>query len=256
MDISNISVSRRDVWKECIQKYKYQYHLKLSPEEPEPFYFTYGSIIHRIAEEYVSNKKSISLQQITESFINGKMSIGTDREGNENYVTKIPPEYLKRMPEHLRAIERITEQVGVEGWTEYEFEYDLDPPHNRLLKGVIDRLICKNGKYWIIDYKTSKKGVWRKKTVTNDLQLRCYARVVQKQFNANASDIQAALYYLEGSELVAAKYSNQSLLDAEKELLEIYKQIEQMPPEEAWGNVGSHCSRCQFRTICTFYKIT
>lgn len=256
MELNNISVSRRDVWTECQAKYRYQYILKSEGLPPE-FYLTYGNVIHTIAEQYVANKGQRTLTEVTEDVIKGNIPIGEDKNGKKILAPKkIPPDYLKRMPEHLRSIQKITEQIGTEGWTEYSFEYDLDPPHNRRIKGVLDRLICKGGKYWIIDYKTSKKGFWRKKNVTNDLQLRCYARVVQKEFNVPAEDIKAALYYLEGSELVAAKFSNQSLIEAEQELLSVYKQIENTNPDAVWGNVGSHCGRCSYRKICTFYKMT
>ncbi|MFX5760977.1 PD-(D/E)XK nuclease family protein, partial [Acinetobacter baumannii] len=79
----------------------------------------------------------------------------------------------------------------------------------------------------IIDYKTTKKGMWRKdtNTIRKDLQLRCYGRVVQREFGAKAENIMAALYYLEGGNLVATKFTEQSLASSEKELLDAYNQI-------------------------------
>jgi ATP-dependent helicase/DNAse subunit B len=50
MNIEHISVSRYQVFVECKQKYKYRYHLAIKPDKPEPFYFTYGKIVHKIAE--------------------------------------------------------------------------------------------------------------------------------------------------------------------------------------------------------------
>jgi CRISPR/Cas system-associated exonuclease Cas4 (RecB family) len=119
----------------------------------------------------------------------------------------------------------------------------------------VDRLIEKNGKYWIIDYKTTKRGKWRKNatTIKDDLQLRAYARVVQETFNVDAKDISAALYYLEGANLMAARFSNESLLAAQKDLLKAYNQIVAMSPDDAWGRTGEHCRRCDYRKICPFY---
>lgn len=107
-------------------------------------------------------------------------------------------------------------------------------------------------------YANTQKGGWRKgpKDITSDLQLRCYARAVQRIYRAKAEDIKAALYYLEGAELVGAKFTQQSLDAVEQELLETYMAIQSMKPEEAYGNVGDHCRRCDYNKICPFYSLT
>jgi radical SAM protein with 4Fe4S-binding SPASM domain len=56
--------------------------------------------------------------------------------------------------------------------------------------------------------------------------------------------------------LVAATFSEQSLIAAEKELLRTYRQIEDTTPENAWGDVGEQCRRCDYRPICSAYRIT
>lgn len=256
MKIPHISVSRKGVWTTCQQQYKYHYHLQLPSPEPEPFYFVYGTLIHKIAEEYVINKGEKLLKEIANDVLKGVIPMDVDKNGNSIFAPKLPKEYSKRMPGHLKAIQNLSDQIGLDGETEWKFEYDLDPPNGKRIKGFIDRLIRKNDKFWIIDYKTTKKGRWRKKTVVNDLQLRCYSRVVQKQFDVPAENIKAALYYVEGGELVSAKYSNQSLLDAEQELLSTFKEIENTPPDQAWGNVTDNCNRCDYRKICPFLRIT
>jgi CRISPR/Cas system-associated exonuclease Cas4 (RecB family) len=79
--------------------------------------------------------------------------------------------------------------------------------------------------------------------------------VVQKKFNAPADKIYAALYYLEGGNLVGAQFSQQSLELVEQELLQAYKEIENSDPDKVWGNVGDHCGRCKYRKICPFYRM-
>lgn len=256
MNISGISVSRRDVWRTCTQQYKYKYHLKLEPEDPEPIHFAYGSILHKIAEVYVANRGDKSLNEITESVMNGEMPIKENKNGTKILAPKLPAAYVKSLPSHLKSIQSLCDQIGTDGETEYSFKYDLDPPYQKYITGVIDRVIIKDNKCWIIDYKTTKKGMWQKKNVREDLQLRCYSRVVQKEFNIPAENISAALYYLDGGKIVAAKFSSKSLIDAELELLDVYRQIEDMPPENAWGNVGDHCGKCDYKKICPFYRIS
>lgn len=258
MNIEHISVSRKTTWDSCQQMYKYKYHLRLESNEPTPFHFTYGKIVHFIAEKYIEERGKRTLNEVAGEVLQKKVPYEEDKDGNPVFAETLPPDYRNRLPGHLRAIEQLTSKIGLDGFLEYEFKYDLDPPNGKYVTGFIDRLIQKEDQWFIIDYKTTKRGGWRKNssTIVHDLQLRCYARVVQREFNVPAKNIHAALYYLEGANLVAATFSDESLLAAEKELLEAYNQIKNMPPEAAWGNVNEQCRRCDYRKICPFYSIT
>lgn len=260
MNIEHISVSRKGVWDLCQEQYKFKYHLKVIPDGEEPFYFVYGKIVHKIAEEYVEAGGKKLIQECATDVITGKVEIEKSKNPNEpgRKAPPIPMEYKRRLPEHMSAIKKITDQIGFDGKREYEFKYDLDPPHNRLVTGFIDRLIIRGDNYFIVDYKTTKKGNFRKtpQNIKYDLQLRTYARVVQREFGAKPENIKAALYYLEGGNLIATGFTDKSLLSAEAELLEAYRQIEALPPEKAYGNVGFHCNRCDYRKRCKFYSLT
>lgn len=256
MDINHISVSRKKAFDHCAQQYKYRYHLKIPRPGPEPFYFTYGTIVHKIAELYVQKKGAEPIGEIAADVLRGKIPI----DDNGTICPTLPEDYSKKFQKHVRSIQRLTDRIGSEGLTEHEFNYDLDPPNHKMVTGFIDRLIIKgegeNKKAFIIDYKTTKKGKWRvnSQTVLEDLQLRCYARVVQREFNIKAENIKAALYYLDGENLIAAQYNNASLEAVEQELKKAYYQIEKSDPDKVWGNVGWHCKNCDYATICTFYK--
>jgi len=251
MNISHISVSRKNLFDECPQKYKYHYHLKVPIQGTEPFYFIYGKIIHKIAEVFVEEKGKRTIGEVSQDVLRGKIEV---EDGVK--APKIPNDYKKRMPEHLRAIQVLTESMGHEGLTEHNFRYDLDPPNNKCVVGFIDRLVIKDGKAIIIDYKTTKKGKWRKNraTVTQDLQLRCYALIVHKEFGIAPEAIKAALCYLEGGEIIGAQFTAQTLENTHKELLDAYNQIQEANPDHVRGKVGYHCDRCDFRQMCPFYK--
>ena len=253
MKIDHLSVSRVGVWQLCQQQYKYRYHEKLPSLEEDPIYFIYGSIVHKIAEKYIEAKGEILISEIAENVMNGKISMD-----GKPVPKQLPTEYKNKLIEHIRAIKKISDQLGYDGETEWEFNYDLDPPNKRVVNGYIDRLVQKDDKFWILDYKTTKKGPWRKgaKDITSDLQLRTYARVVQKTFDVRAENVKAALYYLDGAELVGACFSESSLDSVERELLKYYLDIEKTNPNGVLGNVGSHCSRCDYRKICPFYSLT
>ena len=69
----HISVSRKQTWSECQQKYKYKYHLKL-PEQSQP-YFIYGKVIHKIAEIYVQEQGKRPIEEISRDCLKGKIEV-------------------------------------------------------------------------------------------------------------------------------------------------------------------------------------
>jgi len=254
MNIEHISVSREGTWQECKLRYKYKYHLRLA-EEFEPFHFTYGKIVHKIAEEYVGCKGDKSLSEVAVDVLQGNIPI--ERGITDVFAPPLPEAYQKRMPGHLRSLKTITEQIGMEGELEYHFNYDLDPPNGKFIKGFIDRIIRRNDDWFILDYKTTKKGKFRKdnNSIVHDLQLRMYARVIQKEFNVPAENIRCALYYLEGGDLIAARYTEEAIGNAEQHLLNVYNEISNMPADAAQGNVGNHCFFCPYKKRCPAYNM-
>ena len=249
----HISVSRKQTWDSCQLAYKYRYHLKLVSDEPVQPYFTYGKVVHKIAEVYVEEKGKKTIQEIASDVLNGKIPV---EEGKPTPV--LDPSYKAKLPEHLSNIKKISDQIGYDGELEWMFKYDMQPPDNHMITGVIDRLIIRDDKYFILDYKTTKKGKWRKNasTIGKDLQLRCYARVVNKVFGAKPENIRAALYYLDGGDLVSTRFTEESIVTAEQELHEAYKHIRSTNPEDTYGRVGDQCKRCDYRKICVARKLT
>ena len=252
MDIEHISVSRKQTFDECPARYKYRYHEKIVSLEPTPDYFIYGKIVHKVAEHYVKEQGKKDIGVIANEVLSGKILL--DQCG----VPVLPPTYKNKFPEHLKNVKSLSDRIGYDGHLEYEFLYDLDPPNNSFVKGVVDRLIIRGDKFFILDYKTTKKGFYRKtpNTIRKDLQLRCYGRVLQKVFGAKAENIKAALYYLEGGNLIATRFTDESLITAEQELLETYRKIKEMSPDDAYGRVGDGCRRCDYKKTCVFYSLT
>ena len=251
MNIEHISISRKSVWEQCPFLYKLKYHLKTKSPLPEPEYFAYGKIVHRIAEEYCNHKGKVLMDEICRDVLNGTIEV-EEYGGKKTTAKPLSLEYRRRLPDELRALQRLFNQIGTEGRTEYDFEFDLDPPHGRKLVGFIDFLIEEGGLFWIIDYKTTKQGPWRKDDISilEDLQLRAYAKVVQRNFKAPANKIHAALYYVQGGDLVPAQFTQKSIDEAERDLLAAYKAIEDTSPEQAYPRPADHCKRCDYRTVC------
>lgn len=250
MKIEHISVSRHGTWVECKQKYKYKYHLGIKEEE-SPFYFEYGKIVHKIAEEYVKNRGDLLLNEIANDVLQGKIEI---EEGVK--ASSLPLEYKNRFPGHLRAIETLTRKIGFDGELEWPFDLDIDPPNGKMIAGVIDRLIPKSDKCFIIDYKTTKRGRYRKTPVSirHDLQLLTYAWAVQQKLGIDIDNIRVALYYLEGANLIAGKVTQKAANEAIVELRRVYDQIKDTDPNKVVGCVGEWCKRCEYNGICPYYR--
>ena len=246
------------VWDQCKLQYKYKYHLKMEPMQPQPYHFVYGKIIHKIAEEYVKAGGKLTIQQCHDMVFNKEVPIDSDKEGNPVFAKKVNKEYKNKLPKHMLAVAHLTDKLGFGGEVEMEIKHDLDPPNGKTIQAFIDRLLINNGVYRIIDYKTTKKGRFQKteRDIVDDLQLRIYCRLIQLKYNVEAEKIMAALFYVDGSTLVPVRYSQESLERAERELLEAYDEIHEMPPENAYGNVGDHCRRCDWRKICPFWSVT
>lgn len=252
MNINHISVSRKKCFDLCAQQYRYKYHLKLASPIEEPIYFLYGSIVHKIAELYVESKGTRPIGDICNEIMRGEILL----EDGQTGPPKLPDDYMKKLTKHVKAVKNLTDKIGCDGLVEQEFKYDLDPPNNRMVTGFIDRLIIKDNKAFIIDYKTTKKGKFRvdANSVKHDIQLRMYARVVQLQYGIPAENIKAALYYVDDSSLIACQYSDESLIQVEKDILKSFKDIENADPDKVWGNVGWHCKQCEYCSLCPFYK--
>lgn len=253
MKINHLSVSRSGVWQTCPQQYKYKYHLEMQSLEEPGEWFDYGKLVHKIIEVYTKNKGERSIGDITKDVFSGKIPCDTDKNPN-----LLSDDYKRKLPDHLRSFMKLTNQIGTDGEIEWEFMFDLEPPNNKMLKGVIDRLIHKNGEIYILDYKTTKQGRFRKSrhTITDDLQLQCYCKVVSDYFKVSAENIRAALYYLDGGDLIPVKFSNKTLDNVCEKMREIYDDISKSNPDTVRGNVGSHCKFCGYRKICPFYSLT
>jgi CRISPR/Cas system-associated exonuclease Cas4 (RecB family) len=225
----------------------------MSPEGPQQPYFTYGKVVHKIAEVYVREKGLVPISSIATDVLSGKIKV----EENEDKPS-LEPSYKKKLPGHLKSIKDLTDRIGFDGETEWPFRYDMQPPDGHIITGVIDRLIPRGDKFFILDYKTTKKGKWRKNqsNIGEDLQLRCYARVVQRVFGAKPENIRAALFYLDGAELISTRFNEESVASAERELHETYKTIISTSPDDVYGRVGFQCKRCDYRKVCPFYSLT
>lgn len=251
MNIDHLSVSRTGCFEQCQQQYKYRYHLKVIPDKPEQIHFTYGKLVHKAAEVYVENQGKTPIKNIVQKLLSGEMLF----EGSQN-LGRLTADYHRKLVNHTAFIEKFTEKVGFDGDIEHKIEYDLDPPHHKIFLGFIDRLIIKNNKAIILDYKTSKNNSWRKtkKDIPYDLQLNAYALYVHEHHGIEPEDIQAALVYLEDPQVVSTNFTKERLIETKEKLKKAFYVIESYDADKVIGNVGGHCTRCDYNDRCPFYR--
>lgn len=254
MNIEHISVSRKKCYDTCELEYKYRYHLKIKVDKPEPEHFLYGTFIHRVAEEYTKCRGKTSIQEIAKQILTGKILL--EQEGDHERLQKLSTSYKQKMGLHLKRLAKIISVLGYDGYVEYRFQYDLEPPNKKLVLGFIDRLIIKDNKALIVDYKTTKPGKWmlNKQNIGSDLQLSIYCGVVHREFGIPYQNIHAGLYYLETGKLVGCNFSEKNIKEAEKSLLETYDKIAKQDPDTAKGRYGFHCKYCDYNHICPVYR--
>ncbi len=246
MHIDHISISRESCYTECHQKYKYRYHLKV-PAEEEKEYFTYGKLVHKTIEEYTRGRGLVPIKTIVEKIY---------EEGIEGKKINLSLEYKRQYPRDINQFLTLTKKIGTDGEVEMPFKKSLDGG-DKCVVGVIDRIIQKDDKFYIIDYKTTKDSFWRKndKSIVNDLQLQCYAWTLMDLFSIPADRIFTSLYYLQGGNCVGAQFTEKTLSQTPIRLLEVYNSIENQDPDTVIGNVSSACKRCDYCKICPFWAI-
>lgn len=251
MKIEHISVSRHDCYQECDAKYRFRYHLQVVSDLPVQPYFTFGKIVHRAIEEFTRADGKRNINEIVDEITSGKMELERGQ-----VAPPMPPEYRVKLPLHLNNFLRLNKKIGNTGEVEWKFHKDLDPPNGRHCTGFIDRILYKGDNVYLFDYKTSKVNSWRKNndTIKKDLQLQCYCWVVMTELKIPAEKITASLYYLEDAKLVSVKFNEQTLLEVPKKLLNVYKEIEQTHPDSVRGHVGHWCNRCDYRSVCPWFK--
>ena len=248
MRIPYISVSRKGTYDTCPQHYKFHYHLGVKSTLPEKSYFVLGKVAHKIIEEHTLSEGKKPIDDIMHGVLSGKIPV----DGGANLGLKD----LNRLRNHVRNYLKLSKKIGFEGVVEWGFEVDMEKPNAINAKGFIDRLIIKDGKASIIDYKTTQVGPWRKDStsIKKDLQLATYSWVVTNQMGIDAKDISCALYYLEDGELVPVRFTKATIDGAVKELVSTFKAIRDHDPDKVRGNVGDHCNRCPFNNQCPFFR--
>lgn len=166
---TSYSPSELERYQECPLKYKHEYVLKLP--SPQSFFAAYGISLHETLRQWFAAQKEnrpVNLEEIFEkSWIVGGYE-------NKRHELEVYQEGLTAIRNYLAY----PSNEGVPYLIEHAFEITL-PSGNRL-KGKIDRVdVLPNGRYVLIDYKSSLKAI-NKKDALDNLPLNIYALALKK----------------------------------------------------------------------------
>lgn len=134
---------------------------------------------------------------------------------------------------------------------------DMETGTSHVLAGVIDRIDkLSDGRYEIIDYKTSKR-MPSQESLNNNLQLSLYSLGLQKRWpHLQEDDIRLSLYFLKHGEKLSTKPVSDTTAKTKTHVLKSIREIEKRLNEEKEFEPmpGPLCNWCSFRPLCPAWR--
>ncbi len=240
--IENIDLSQRSwsatslkTYLQCKRKYYFSYikHIKEHSISLKPAGYEVGDIIHKVLEKLmISNTLTISV-------LNNELS---SYQNKNPYLTMELEIWKKKLEKFIKHEEERT----TKGYKVFEVEKPFKFEYNGIiLKGTIDRIDkSENGKYEILDYKTSsslKIDTVKTYEKSCDFQLEFYF------LSQREKQIENTGYY----DLNTATIKNEVMLDQKLELLNMHlKALKTTQVDFKLCEDKSHCLYCPYIIMC------
>ena len=241
MFIKTFSPSKYNTYVECNLKYRYKYIDYLKDEYNKGLSkdaLQFGSYIHKIFEDGVEAKSVDELRRIAR-----------DLRGNYHFKGRVQD--IETCIKHFFEF-----NSKLEGSVSTEMIFEEKISDDFSLNGIIDR-VCKskNGKYLVIDYKTSKREK-TKRELYNDPQLLIYALAMSRMYKTPVNNITVSHYYPLTGNLVSIKYLPNQVNSFAKKIQDKKweirkKKVAQFPPK-----VNRFCDWCGYKEICPKHGAT
>ena len=254
----SFSYSKMTLYKECPQKYKFRYILKI-PEKPK-YYFAFGTALHKVMEYlYSSLKPPFPPLETVLAFFK------TDWESS-TYEEKGYPSKLKEQEGYLEGVKiieayykkHLKDELSPLA-TEFRTTVDID---GLSVIGIVDRIdYLGEGKVSIVDYKTGKK-INREPD-----QLMMYQKLMKD--NKELENIVKTRYpQADGIEVSNMLFYHLPSLDSqtfepasEEEIKEFWSRVLAVAADIKAGNFApdpgeTKCHFCDYKDICPVWKLS
>lgn len=238
-----VSPFKMTMFRQCPQKYKFQYIDKLASQfkTPRP-YLTMGTHVHSALRDFfLIQPVSARTLQVLHNLL--RKHWRTDRQGFESVE-----EEKKWGEKALGLLEKFfnTQNITITPF-KVEESYEVQLNSDLSLMGKIDRLDeNEDGSLKIIDYKTGKQPGDSDLFLKDDLQLIAYVCIVTKKLNRLVNE--ASCLYLETNDMITLHPTPEVLEDGLNRIQQVIDSI-QMEREFA-PNPNRLCSYCDYLSIC------
>ena len=260
------SYSALGTYKQCPQKYKFQEidHIRV----PKSWEARFGTLIHSTLRfMFKSDPLYPTLDEVVAHFreswpVREAFEEESRHDSRKRVLT--PEEEKLFFEEGVRMLKRFYEKNAP--WNfhvldlESRFEVmltDEKTGETHILAGIIDRIDkTPDGKYEIIDYKTSKR-MPSQEILDRDLQLSLYSLGLQKRWpHLIAEDIVMSLYFLKHGEKLTTRASQEKTEATKTHVLETIREIQgrMRSGKDFEPTPSALCDWCGFRPLCPAWK--
>lgn len=235
MFIDKVSPSKIKVYDECKLKYKFKYVDYLPEKSTNTDALQFGSYVHKIFEEGVHSTSTDELWDLAEIF-------------RDNY--KFSDEKEKLLKPCIDNFFRFNKSLSSTEPVSTEQSFAVELKEGYAVNGIIDRIVkSKEGKYLVIDYKTSKRVI-SKRDLYNDPQMLLYAFAVHKMYEVPIGNITLAHYYPHLDKLVNIKFSEAHVLMYIRKLTQKVWDIRKKKKSEFFPQMNQFCDWCGYKDMC------
>jgi CRISPR/Cas system-associated exonuclease Cas4 (RecB family) len=226
------------MYKECQAKYYFEYIYKALKNTIPPEVFGPGSILHKLADEYVSLKIYKNDLNPVKEEQKIKEMIEYEKLDYTLFKERITKEY-KNLKSFLNVflfndkVSTVTPEAKMS--VLYRDDYNFF--------GYIDlKVLWKDGTLEIVDYKTSEEKD------DHSLQMGMYAYGIARNNKIPVSNIVTGVYYTRYNEYETQKWDKEKLKEVIMEVEKILRQSEKQNTYKRCPN--KYCVSCQYKNVC------
>lgn len=241
VELLKLSASSMKTFDQCPRKYYYNYIERVPRKQWD--HFDLGNLCHKVLEifheiymeEGTRRKKSLS-KLMGHSFAEGRKEFAHVSNDLVAEAKSLVTDYLE-----------VISQTGMPLVKGVETSFNFNLREDILLRGFLDRVdITKEGKFHIVDYKTTKNEKY-----LEPFQLLIYGLWLRDEY-PEVEEFEASYVLLRHkAKLKSYKFNRHDIEQAEKKVITFADKIRASDAADNWVPVPTPlCNWCDFQSIC------